>query len=101
MYLHFLKSAYNTANKVTIIKIDETHAVNCAVTFCLLATSLDSPHSGEKMGSPSNSMDGSVNAFAQVCDGLTNLYSSIMAELKMMLSIILEQNMAFWIEEPN
>ena len=47
---------------------------------------------------PSTYAGGSVNAL-NVVEGLTNLYSSITADLKMILSMIRKQNMAITIRD--
>ena len=96
MYRHFLKIVYNIANIVIIIKIVIIHVLILALIFCCLSALL-APHSGGGVGglklNPSGYAGGSVNALTFV-EGFTNLYSSINAKPKIILSIIRERNMA-------
>ena len=75
-----------------MIKIVIIHALILAASFCWPSAPW-LPQSGGRVGGlnmkPSGYADGSVNALT-VVEGLTNLYSSITADPRMILSMILE-----------
>ena len=91
-YLHFFKIVYAIARIAIIIRITVIQALILAAIFCWPSAPL-SPQSGGKVGglklNPSGYGGGNVNAVTLV-DGFTNLYSSITADPKIMLSIIRE-----------
>ena len=92
-YRHFRNMVYTIANSAIIIKIVVTHALILATNLCWPSAPL-SPQSGGNVGGlnlkPSGYAGGSVNALAEV-DGFTNLYSSITADPRIILSTILDR----------
>ena len=77
------------------------HALILATSFSWLSAPL-SPQSGGRVGGlnmkPSRYASGNVNALT-VVEGLTNLYSSITADPKRILSIIHKKNMHITIRD--
>ena len=102
-YLHFLHIVYKIARRPTVI--NTLVIVVFRNTMCFSCSTNISSQSGGSVGSqnvncfsnsPFPSGAGSVNAFTllfELPDGLTNLYSSITAELSIMLSIMRTLNM--------
>ena len=84
-----------------MIRIVMIHALIVAASFCWPSAPL-SPQSGGRVGGlntkPSRYAGGKVNALT-VVEGFTNLYSSITADPKMILSIIRERNMHIMIRD--
>ena len=84
-----------------MIKIIMIYVLILATSFCWPSAPL-SPQSGGRVGDlntkPSRYAGGSVNALTMV-EGLTNLYSSITADPKMILSMIHERNMPITIRD--
>ena len=82
------------ANNAIMIRIIVIHALILAANFCWPSAPL-SPQSGSRVGglnmNPSGYASGNVSALT-VAEGLTNLYSSITAKPRMILSIIRDQN---------
>ena len=88
-------------NNAIMIKIVIIHVLNLAANFCWPSAPL-SPQSGGKVGGlntkPSGYASGGVNALSMM-EGLTNLYLSITADPRMILSMILERNIAIMIRD--
>ena len=93
-YLHFLNTVYRMAKSVIIMRNVVIQALNWVAIFCFPSAPLSLQFCGSVVGwklNLSGYAGGKVNAFT-LADGFTNLYSSITAEPRIMLSTICERN---------
>ena len=92
MYLHFLNIVYTIAKRANIMRNVLIQTLSCAAIFCFPSAPLSPQFCGKVGGWKlilSGYIAGKVNTFTLI-DGFTNLYSSITAEPRIMLSTIHE-----------